>query len=94
MDTLKNGTTTVLVHGEDYAPGQNALPSRPRGQKSTNADLVREASALALSERLEKMMSASQNTMAKRRREEAPGKGGLCSHLHQPHQESHKGAKA
>jgi hypothetical protein len=32
-EALKNGTATVLLDGEDNAPGQNALPSRPREQK-------------------------------------------------------------
>jgi hypothetical protein len=43
-EVIKNGTTTVVVDGEDDAPGQNALPPRPRGHKSTKADLARSRS--------------------------------------------------
>ena len=49
-----------MVDGEDAAPGKNALPPRPRGQKSTKADLAREASAQALSDALAKIMADAQ----------------------------------
>jgi hypothetical protein len=56
-EALKNGTATFLMEGEHDAPGQNALPSRSRGKKSTKANLAREASALALSEALKAMLT-------------------------------------
>jgi hypothetical protein len=31
QEAIKNGTTTVVVDGEDGESGQNALPPRPRG---------------------------------------------------------------
>jgi hypothetical protein len=56
----------LVVTGEDYEPGQEALPPCPWGHKATKADLAREASALALSQTLKKIMAKSQATLAKR----------------------------
>jgi hypothetical protein len=72
---IKNGAASVAVavDGEEEAPGQNDLPSRPRGHEATNTNLKREALALALSETLQKMMADTQDAMPKmdekRRRE-------------------------
>jgi hypothetical protein len=61
MANVKNGTpgVTMTIDGEDKVPCHNAMPSHPRGHKSTKADLSREASAIALSETLKSMMAES-----------------------------------
>jgi hypothetical protein len=56
----------VVVNGEDGEPGQKSLPPRPRGHKTSKANLAREASALALSQGLQKIMADSQVTLARR----------------------------
>jgi hypothetical protein len=56
----------LVVDDEDDEPGQKALPPRPRGHKATKADLAREASSLAFSQTLEKIMAKSQAALAKR----------------------------
>jgi hypothetical protein len=65
-ESVKNGTTSLVVDVEDNDPGQKALPPRSRGHKATKADLTREASALAVSQTLEKFMADSQATLVKR----------------------------
>ncbi|KAK1644416.1 hypothetical protein QYE76_062221 [Lolium multiflorum] len=65
-EAVKNGTATLVIDGEDEDSGQKALPPRPRGHKATKAGLTREASALALSQTLEKIMVESQAVLAKR----------------------------
>jgi hypothetical protein len=62
MANVKNGTpgVTMTIDGEDKVPCHNAMPSHPRGHKSTKADLSREASSIALSETLKSMMAESQ----------------------------------
>jgi hypothetical protein len=64
-EAVKNGTTTVVVDGEDDAP-DNALPPRPRGHKSTKDDLAHKVSDLPLSETLKAMLAESEDAMAKR----------------------------
>jgi hypothetical protein len=64
-EALKNGTAAILVDGDDDSHGQNALPSRSRGYNFTKANLARQASTLALSKTLEKMVATSQDSMAK-----------------------------
>jgi hypothetical protein len=56
-EAVKNGRTTLIVDSEDDEPGQKALAPRPRGHKVTKADLAPEASALMLSQTLEKIMA-------------------------------------
>jgi hypothetical protein len=56
----------AAVDGIEEAADQNALPYRPRGTKATKADLKCEASALTLSETMQKMMAKTQEAMAKR----------------------------
>jgi hypothetical protein len=70
-DVVKHGTTTLVVDGEDDDLGQNALPPRLWGHKATKADLAREASALAFSLPLEKIMTESQVGPGQKGREEA-----------------------
>jgi hypothetical protein len=45
---------------------KNALPSLPRDHKTIKGDLKREASAVALREILQKMMTEAQEALAKR----------------------------
>jgi hypothetical protein len=52
QEAVKNGTSIVVVDGEDDKLGQNALPPCPRGHKSTKANFSREASTLASSQAL------------------------------------------
>jgi hypothetical protein len=52
QEAVKNGTSIVVVDGEDGKLGQNALPRCPRGHKSTKANFSREASTLASSQAL------------------------------------------
>ncbi|KAK1602805.1 hypothetical protein QYE76_037780 [Lolium multiflorum] len=67
MANVKNGTpgVTMTIDGEEEVPSHNAMPSHPRGHKSTKADLSREASSIALSETLKSMMAESQKCREK-----------------------------
>jgi hypothetical protein len=88
-EVVKNGIAALVGGGEDDDPGQKALPPHPQGHKATKANLAREASALALSQTLEKIMADTQAALTKRGREESPGKRGLCCHLPHPHKRGH-----
>jgi hypothetical protein len=59
-----NSWSGIYVEEED--PNKGALPSWPRGQKGTKADLKRDASALALSETLKRFMVEKEDALAKR----------------------------
>jgi hypothetical protein len=74
----------LVVDGDE--PWQKALPPCPWGHKATKADLAREASTLALSQTLEKIMAGSQAALAKRDEKRRLEKRGMKYHLSQPNQ--------
>jgi hypothetical protein len=58
-EAVRNGTSMLVVEGEDDEPRNKALPPHPRGHKATKDDLAREVLALPLSQTLEKIMAES-----------------------------------
>jgi hypothetical protein len=76
MINVKNGRAgmAVAVDDEDEASGKNALPSRPKGHKSTKTDLKRNASALALRDTLKTMIDETQEALSNRDEKRRPEK--------------------
>jgi hypothetical protein len=69
----KNSSSRMVGRGRGFDldeedPGKGALPSRPRGQKATKADLKRDASALPLKKILQVMMDKKEEAIVKRGR--------------------------